>query len=120
MDVFTALADPVRRQLLARLAGAPTRVVDLAAELPVSRPAVSKHLRLLREAGLVTRESVGRETRYALRSDGLAPLHGYLRALGPRPPITSADLDALDLEVRRTVRERRPARASSHQKKETA
>ena len=47
MDVFGALADPVRRSLLAELAGEPRRVVDLAASRPISRPAVSKHLRLL-------------------------------------------------------------------------
>ena len=51
MDVFAALADPVRRSLLGRLAGGPARVVDLAAGLPISRPAVSRHLRLLPEAG---------------------------------------------------------------------
>ena len=54
MDIFGALADPVRRSLLAELAGEPCRVVDLAASRPISRPAVSKHLRLLLEAGAVT------------------------------------------------------------------
>lgn len=108
MDVFEALADPVRRDLLERLAGAPARVVDLAAEYPISRPAISKHLRLLTEAGLVSAEAHGRERHYRLASAGLEPLHRYLEGLRPAaPPIPEHALDGLDLEVRRTTRERR-------------
>ena len=66
MDVFGALADPVRRSLLAELAGGRSRVVDLAASRPISRPAVSKHLRLLLDAGVVTVTDRGRERYYAL------------------------------------------------------
>nr|BFF16707.1 hypothetical protein GCM10025730_02280 [Promicromonospora thailandica] len=53
MDVFGAIADPIRRELLLRLADGPARVVDLAGEHAVSRPAISKHLRVLSDAGLV-------------------------------------------------------------------
>ncbi|MFC4128273.1 ArsR/SmtB family transcription factor [Nocardia rhizosphaerae] len=108
MDVFEALADPVRRDLLERLATAPARVVDLAAEYPISRPAISKHLRLLTEAGLVTAEPHGRERHYRLASAGLEPLRRYLERLRPTgPPIPEHALDGLELEVRRTTRERR-------------
>lgn len=71
------------------------RVVDLAAELPVSRPAVSKHLRLLGAAGLVTATPSGRETRYALRRRGLEPLNAYLATLAVRAPFAEHTLDAL-------------------------
>jgi DNA-binding transcriptional ArsR family regulator len=66
MDAFAALPDPVRRDLVRRLAAGPARVVDLAADHPVSRPAISKHLRLLTEAGLATAEDRGRERHYRL------------------------------------------------------
>jgi DNA-binding transcriptional ArsR family regulator len=108
VDVFAALAEPVRRDLLRRLAGAPARVVDLAAERDISRPAVSKHLRVLGEAGLVTAERRGRERHYRLVPEALAEVQRLLDDLS-RPPVRIAGtaLDALDLEVRRTTRERR-------------
>jgi len=106
MDIFGALADPVRRSLLAELAGEPCRVVDLAASRPISRPAVSKHLRLLREAGAVTVTDRGRERYYALDRTSLAPVSTYVAGLVARPLAEQA-LDALETEVRRTGRERR-------------
>ncbi|MEU4705217.1 metalloregulator ArsR/SmtB family transcription factor [Nocardia salmonicida] len=119
MDVFEALADPVRRDLLERLAGAPARVVDLASEYPISRPAISKHLRILADAGLVHAEQHGRERHYRLAPAGLAPLHHYLAQLQrTRPPIPEHALDGLDLEVRRTTRERRGT--TSTDKEQTA
>ena len=109
MDAFEALADPVRRDLLATVAVAPARVVDLAADQPVSRPAVSRHLRLLTEAGLVDVEDRGRERHYALRATSLQPVRQWLDQLAQAAahPVTSSALDALDTEVRRTSRERR-------------
>ena len=108
MDAFEALADPVRRGIVLRLAGGPQRVADLAAEHPVSRPAVSRHLRVLGEAGLVTGEDRGRERHYRLEPEGLRPVADLLIALGsPVPPITERAFDALDLEVRRAGRDRR-------------
>jgi DNA-binding transcriptional ArsR family regulator len=109
MDAFQALADPVRRDLLARLVRGPTRVVDLAAAHPISRPAVSRHLKVLGDAGLVTGEDHGRERHYRLRSEGLGPVRDLLMSLAP-PRFDDDALDALDLEVRRTVREQRRAR----------
>jgi DNA-binding transcriptional ArsR family regulator len=106
MDPFAALADPVRRDLVRRLADGPARVVDLAAEHPISRPAISKHLRLLTEAGLATAEDRGRERHYRLDRTGLASVDAFLAELSPTPRFAESDLDGLDLEVRRTTRER--------------
>ena len=118
MDVFGALADPVRRSLLAELAAEPRRVVDLAAGRPISRPAVSKHLRLLLEAGVVTVTEQGRERYYGLEPGALAPVAAYVAGLVARP-VPEQALDALETEVRRTTRSRRsPTRPA--QQEETA
>jgi DNA-binding transcriptional ArsR family regulator len=108
MDVFAALADPVRRSLLEEVASAPARVVDMAASRPISRPAVSRHLRVLAEVGLVTATDRGRERHYSLDPAGLVPVSALLGrlALGGSP-VTRQSLDALDTEVRRTARDRR-------------
>ncbi|WP_295656957.1 helix-turn-helix transcriptional regulator [uncultured Nocardioides sp.] len=106
MDVFAALADPVRRDLLGRLAQGSARVVDLAAHHDITRPAISRHLRVLGEAGLVAAEDRGRERHYRLERAGLTPVADWLAGLAPAPRFTASDLDGLDLEVRRTVRER--------------
>jgi DNA-binding transcriptional ArsR family regulator len=106
VDIFAALADPVRRSLLAELASEPCRVVDLAATRPITRPAVSKHLRVLLEAGAVTVRDRGRERYYALDPAALAPVASYLAGLTARP-VPEQALDALETEVRRTTRERR-------------
>jgi len=113
VDPFAALADPVRRDLVTRLAGGPARVVDLAADHAISRPAISRHLRVLAEAGIVEAEDRGRERHYRLRRQGLAVLTEWLGSLGaPQPPIPEAAFDGLELEVRRTGRERRTATPS--------
>ena len=110
MDVFSAIADPVRRSLLRAIRSGPARVVDLAAGHPISRPAISKHLRLLVEAGLVTATVHGRERNYALAPHGLSPVAVLLAELsGPGAGwrLDPAALDALETEVRRTSRDRR-------------
>lgn len=114
MDPFAALADPVRRDLVVRLAGGPARVVDLAAEHRISRPAISRHLRVLSEAGLVAAEDRGRERHYRLERPGLSVVADWLAALAPRPPFDESAFDGLDLEVRRTTRERRADDARAH------
>lgn len=106
MDSFTALADDVRRALLLRLVAGPARVVDLAAGHGISRPAISRHLRVLAEAGLVTVEERGRERHYALDRAGLLPVRQLLADLAMPVHLDPRVLDGLDLEVRRTVRER--------------
>lgn len=123
MDAFTALADPVRRQLLDRLLRGPARVVDLAADHPISRPAISRHLRVLGEAGLVVASDRGRERHYRLERSGLVPVTTWLTGLegdlGPARPFAESVLDGLDLEVRRTVREH-AADDTTHATQETA
>jgi DNA-binding transcriptional ArsR family regulator len=101
------------------------RVADLAAAHPISRPAVSKHLRLLAEAGLVTAEVHGRERHYALVPDGLSAVANLLAELsGPAVGrrLDPAALDALDTEVRRTARDRRTGerQTTHHEHEETA
>jgi DNA-binding transcriptional ArsR family regulator len=108
VDVFAALADPIRRDLLLRLSGGACRVVDLAAVHPVSRPAISRHLRILRDAGLVRATEHGRERHYALDPEPLAGVRELVDGLtARRPPISDHHLDALATEVRRAVRDGR-------------
>lgn len=76
-DAISALGDPTRRAVFERLASGPQPVNKLAAGLPVSRPAVSQHLRVLREAGLVSERREGTRRIYALAPRGLADLRGY-------------------------------------------
>ena len=76
-----ALGDPNRRAILEILAGGPSSVQGIADRLPISRPAVSRHLRLLEDAGLVTHAAHGRQNLYALRAEGFAEVRGYLDAL---------------------------------------
>lgn len=110
MDAFEALADPVRRRLLLAMADGPRTAGALAMAEPASRPSVSRHLRVLRETGLVAATPRGRERVYTLSPDGLAPVHALLAELEDArraAPLLAADrLDALELEVRRTVRDR--------------
>jgi len=77
-EVFTALADPTRRQIFEALRGQPKTVVELAAGQPVSRPAVSQHLKVLQSARLVSVEPRGNRRLYSIRRDGLAELRRYL------------------------------------------
>jgi DNA-binding transcriptional ArsR family regulator len=111
VDAFAALADSVRRSLLDEMASGPARVVDLAAGRAISRPAVSKHLKVLADAGLVTATDHGRERHYALTAAGLAPVSALLdRLVLGGSPVTASALDALATEVRRTARDRRTSR----------
>jgi DNA-binding transcriptional ArsR family regulator len=75
---FTALADPTRRAIFERLAQGPTAVGELARELPVSRPAVSQHLKVLKDAGLVIDRHAGTRRIYQLDPDGVGALRAYL------------------------------------------
>lgn len=76
-----ALADPTRQQIVARLRQGPLPVSQIADGLPVSRPAVSAHLRILSDAGLVTFHSRGTRHVYSLRPDGVARLRRWLDEL---------------------------------------
>jgi DNA-binding transcriptional ArsR family regulator len=77
-DGWTALGDPTRRAIFARLAERPRPVGELARELPVSRPAVSQHLRVLKQAGLVIDQPQGNRRIYRVDRDGLAALRAQL------------------------------------------
>ncbi|MCR8844566.1 metalloregulator ArsR/SmtB family transcription factor [Paenibacillus sp. SC116] len=77
-DVFQAIADPTRRQLLSLLSEQEMPVTVISGHFPMSRTAVSKHLRILAEAGLVKDRKVGRETRYRLESEPLQELKRWL------------------------------------------
>ncbi len=76
--IFAALADPVRRAIVASLCDRPASVHTLAQAFPISRPAVSRHLRRLKEAGLVELRSPNRKDVYRLRPEALAPLDLWL------------------------------------------
>lgn len=77
-DAWTALGDPTRRAIFERVAEHPWAVGELARELPVSRPAVSQHLKVLKEAGLVLDRAVGTRRIYQLDPAGLEALRSQL------------------------------------------
>ena len=78
---LTALGDPTRRAVFECLARGPRAVGQLASELPVSRPAVSQHLRVLREAGLVTDRPDGTRRIYQIEPQGVRAIHAYLEQM---------------------------------------
>jgi DNA-binding transcriptional ArsR family regulator len=77
-DAWTALGDPTRRAIFERLANRPLAVGELAGELPVSRPAVSQHLKVLKEARLVTDERAGTRRVYRVDPSGVSALRADL------------------------------------------
>ena len=92
---FAALADPTRRDVFERLAAGPRAVGDLARELPVSRPAVSQHLKVLKEAGLVSDRPDGARRVYQIDPQGLGPMRAWLDRFWDQA------LDAFKAEVER-------------------
>ncbi len=103
MEALAAVADPTRRQILDMLVDAEATAGELASAFPVSRPAVSRHLRVLREAGLVQVRSDGRRRVYALEPGPLRELDAWL---DPYRQLWAQRLDALDTEIRRGRRDR--------------
>jgi DNA-binding transcriptional ArsR family regulator len=79
---FAALSDPTRRKVVGLLGARPRKAGELASAFPVSRPAVSKHLRVLREAGLVEAEKVGRAQVYRLRPGGIFEAREWMEKTG--------------------------------------
>ena len=77
-EALTALGDPTRRAIFECLARGPKAVGQLASELPVSRPAVSQHLRVLKEAGLVAGRAAGTRRIYQIEPQGVRAIHAYL------------------------------------------
>ena len=99
-----ALADPSRRTMLERLARGPLSAGELAELLPIARPGVSRHLRVLREAGLVEVRAEAQRRVYSLRAEPLAEIDEWL---GPYRALWEHRLDALHTEIARGKRERR-------------
>jgi DNA-binding transcriptional ArsR family regulator len=96
--VFVALADPTRRRLLTSIASVgPVTATALAADLPISRQAVSKHLGILDDAGLVSASRAGRETRYSVTPEPFDDARAWMQRVGS---LWDRRLAALDERVR--------------------
>jgi DNA-binding transcriptional ArsR family regulator len=124
--VASALSDPTRREILRMLRDAPLNAGAIAQAFNVTRPAVSRHLRVLREAGLVVHEARGRERVYRLELAPLGALDEYVTELRrDRAGEWQRRFMALDTEVHRVKRVSKqrtatPAADPKHVKKETA
>lgn len=95
-DVFNAIAEPQRRDILALLRAGERPVGELAEELGLSQPGASKHLRVLREVGLVRVREAGKQRLYGLDADGLRPVHEWV---GGFERFWSESFDRLDSYV---------------------
>lgn len=113
MEVAAAIADPVRREIMMLLREHTMSAGEIADCFDISRPAVSRHLRVLRECGLVVDEVSGRRRIYRLDTAPLEPLESWLAQLHDR---WSGHLDALETEVYRTRRERRASLPTREEK----
>ena len=83
IKILVALADPTRCRLIEILHDGPQPVHVLAAAFKISRPAISRHLRVLKQAGLISEKKIGRENRYALHANRLAPVQRWLTEILP-------------------------------------
>ncbi|MBQ1074460.1 winged helix-turn-helix transcriptional regulator [Micromonospora sp. C31] len=118
-EVAGAIADPVRREILLMLRDEALSAGQIADRFVISRPAVSRHLRVLREAGLVRGTADGRRRLYTLVAAPLDELAGWLGRL-TRPSGWQHRLDALETEVHRARRDRQTAAGRHPSQKETA
>lgn len=99
--IFDALGDPTRRLVFEQLRQGPQAVAALAAGLPVTRPAVSQHLKVLKQAGLVSGDAVGTRRIYRLNQKGLAALRAWLEGLSRQID------DGHQAEIQRQLNERK-------------
>src|SRR3954470_13163887 len=83
MEVFEAIAQPKRREILRLLAGRELTAGEVASRFSVTQPAISQHLRVLKEAGLVNERRAGTRRLYSVRAEGLDDLHGFLAEVLP-------------------------------------
>ena len=83
METFEAIAQPKRREILRLLAAGELSAGEIASRFDVTQPAISQHLRVLKEAGLVSERRDAQRRMYSLRPDGLADLHGFLAEVMP-------------------------------------
>ena len=104
MNALTALADPTRRRIVELLTESDHTAGEIASQFRTSRPGVSRHLRVLREQGLVTARSDGRRRVYSLEPAPLAELDAWLAHYRA---FWANRLDALDTEIKRQRRRRR-------------
>ncbi|MGW6318107.1 metalloregulator ArsR/SmtB family transcription factor [Streptomyces sp. NPDC055099] len=124
--VADAIADPVRREILMMLRPTSLTVGDIAARFVISRPAVSRHLRVLRESGLVQDQQTGRHRRYSLIRSRLGDLAAWLAQFETQRVDWAQRLAALETEVHRTRRDRNRAEPATdqptarHSKEDTA
>ena len=100
-DAFNAIAEPRRRQLLDALAGGERPVNDLVRELGLAQPQVSKHLRVLREVGVVAVRDDGRRRLYRLNGKALKPIHDWVKSY---ERLWSERFDQLDVVVQELKR----------------
>jgi len=107
-----ALGDPTRRAILARLIDGPLPVGELARDFPVSRPAISQHLRVLKQAQLVVDRPAGNRRLYQLNPAGFETLREYLEQFWGQA------LNAFKREVEKPVKRRRDKRKSRNHNKE--
>jgi DNA-binding transcriptional ArsR family regulator len=98
-EVFRALADPTRRAVFERLATGPRNATELREGFAISQPAMSQHLKTLREAGLIREARAGRHVNYAVDPEGLAPLRGWLTRYSAFWPARLDDLKTLLREM---------------------
>ncbi len=105
-DVFNAIAEPQRRQILALLRTGERPVTELAQELGMTQPGASKHLRVLREVGLVRDRRAGKQALYALDAHGLRPVHEWTGGFEQFWNQSFDRLDAYVQELQQTRRER--------------
>lgn len=106
MQALEALADPTRRRIVELLAERDRDAGEIASHFRVSRPAVSRHLRVLREHGLVQAQSVAQRRVYSLDPEPLEEIDAWLAKYRP---YWANRLDALDLQLRRARRQRKDA-----------
>jgi DNA-binding transcriptional ArsR family regulator len=104
-NVAMAIADPTRRAILDALVRHSRSAGELAALFPVSRPAISRHLRVLRECGLISDQVIGRHRIYSLQPDALNELQRWINSLVPAKAWVGR-MDALATEVHRAKRDR--------------
>ena len=100
-DAFNAVAEPQRRRILTLLKGRERSVNELAGALRVSQPRVSKHLRVLRQVGLVSVRQAGQQRLYRLDARGLKPIHDWV---GGFEEFWSQSFDRLDTYVKQLQR----------------
>src|SRR5919199_4604988 len=108
METFEAIAQPKRREILRLLAAGELSAGEIASRFAVTQPAISQHLRILKDAGLVTERRDAQRRMYSLRPDGLADLHGFLAEVMPSG--LRRLKRAAEAEQRRTASARRAAR----------